>query len=87
MSSPDQAIEKANSVPYGLAAHAFTNSAGNADELAERVEVGSLSINHLIASSAKTLYGGVKDSGFDRERGVEGLQCYTVVKNVSHMMA
>ncbi|MDR3535673.1 MAG: NAD-dependent succinate-semialdehyde dehydrogenase [Acetobacteraceae bacterium] len=85
--SLDEAIEKANSVPYGLAAYAFTNSARNADQLAERVEVGNLSINHFVASSAETPFGGVKDSGFGREGGVEGLQCYTVVKNVSHLMA
>jgi succinate-semialdehyde dehydrogenase / glutarate-semialdehyde dehydrogenase len=81
----DEAIEKANSVPYGLAGYAFTNSARNADLLAERVEVGNLSINHFVASSAETPFGGVKDSGFGREGGVEGLQGYTVVKNVSHL--
>jgi succinate-semialdehyde dehydrogenase/glutarate-semialdehyde dehydrogenase len=85
--SLDEAIEKANSVPYGLAAYAFTNSASNADRLAESVEVGNLSINHFVASSAETPFGGVKDSGFGREGGVEGLQCYTVVKNVSHLTA
>ncbi len=81
----DEAIEKANSVPYGLAAYAFTNSASNAYRLAEGVEVGNLSINHFVASSAETPFGGVKDSGFGREGGVEGLQCYTVTKNVSHL--
>src|SRR5580698_299099 len=83
--SLDEAIEKANSVPYGLAGYAFTNNARNADRLAESVEVGNLSINHLVASSAETPFGGVKDSGIGREGGVEGLQCYTVVKNVSHL--
>ena len=85
--SLDEAIEKANSVPYGLAAYAFTNSARNVDRLAEGVEVGNLSINHFVASSAETQFGGVKDSGFGREGGIEGLQCYTVVKNVSHLTA
>jgi succinate-semialdehyde dehydrogenase/glutarate-semialdehyde dehydrogenase len=83
----DEAIEKANSVPYGLAAYAFTNSALNVDRLAQGVEVGNLSINHFVASSAETPFGGVKDSGFGREGGTEGLQCYTVVKNVSHLTA
>lgn len=81
----DEAIEKANSVPYGLAGYAFTNSARNADKLAESVGVGNLSINHFVASSAETPFGGVKDSGIGREGGVEGLHCYTVVKNVSHL--
>lgn len=82
----DEAIEKANSLPYGLAAYAFTRLAQNADRLANDVEVGNLSINHFVASLAETPFGGVKDSGYGREGGTEGLQCYTVTKNVSHKM-
>jgi succinate-semialdehyde dehydrogenase / glutarate-semialdehyde dehydrogenase len=82
----DEAIEKANSLPYGLAAYAFTRSARNADRLANEVEVGNLAINHFVASVAETPFGGVKDSGYGREGGTEGLQCYTVAKNVSHKM-
>jgi succinate-semialdehyde dehydrogenase/glutarate-semialdehyde dehydrogenase len=81
----DEAIEKANALPYGLAAYAFTNSAKNAERLAEGVEVGNLSINHFVASTAETPFGGVKDSGYGREGGSEGLTHYTVVKNVSHL--
>src|SRR6201996_6159805 len=80
----DEAIEKANSLPYGLAAYAFTRSAQNADRLASDVEVGNLSINHFVASVAETPFGGVKESGYGREGGTEGLQCYTGAKNVSH---
>jgi succinate-semialdehyde dehydrogenase/glutarate-semialdehyde dehydrogenase len=82
----DEAIEKANALPYGLAAYAFTRSAQNADRLATEVEVGNLSINHFVASVAETPFGGVKESGYGREGGTEGLQCYTVAKNVSHKM-
>ncbi|HEU4378775.1 MAG TPA: NAD-dependent succinate-semialdehyde dehydrogenase [Hyphomicrobiaceae bacterium] len=81
----DEAIAKANSLPYGLAAYAFTNSARNAERLSEELEVGNLSINHYVASIAETPFGGVKESGYGREGGVEGLQGYTVVKNVSHL--
>jgi succinate-semialdehyde dehydrogenase/glutarate-semialdehyde dehydrogenase len=82
----DEAIEKANALPFGLAAYAFTKSAANADRIASDVEVGNLSINHFVASSAETPFGGVKESGYGREGGTEGLACYTVVKNVSHRM-
>jgi succinate-semialdehyde dehydrogenase/glutarate-semialdehyde dehydrogenase len=82
----DEAIEKANSVPYGLAAYAFTQSAVNADRLATGVEVGNLAINHFVASVAETPFGGVKDSGYGREGGTEGLQCYTVARSVSHKL-
>ena len=82
--SIDEAIEKSNALPYGLAAYAFTHSAEYADQMAEEVEVGNLSINNFVASISETPFGGVKDSGYGREGGIEGLQCYTVVKNISH---
>ena len=40
-----------------------------------------------MASLAETPFGGVKDSGYGREGGTEGLTLYTVVKNVSHLTA
>jgi succinate-semialdehyde dehydrogenase/glutarate-semialdehyde dehydrogenase len=84
--SLDEAVERANALPYGLAAYAFTRSAQNADRLADGVEAGNLSINHFVASLAETPFGGVKESGYGREGGTEGLACYTVTKNVSHKM-
>ena len=86
VSSLDEAIEKANALPYGLAAYAFTRSARNANRLADDLEAGNLSINHFVASIAETPFGGVKESGYGREGGTEGLACYTVAKNVSHLM-
>ena len=83
--SMDDAINVANSLPYGLAAYAFTNSAHVAEQLAHRVESGNLSLNHLVASVAETPFGGAKESGYGREGGTEGLDCYTVVKNISHL--
>jgi succinate-semialdehyde dehydrogenase/glutarate-semialdehyde dehydrogenase len=86
VSSIDEAIEKANALPFGLAAYAFTHSARNADRLAEGIEAGNVSINTLEASVAETPFGGVKESGSGREGGVEGLSHYMIVKNVSHRM-
>jgi succinate-semialdehyde dehydrogenase/glutarate-semialdehyde dehydrogenase len=82
----EEAIRRANGPPFGLAAYAFTDSAAAADQLAAELACGNLSINHFTASLAETPFGGVKDSGFGREGGTEGLQCYTVVKNVSHRL-
>ena len=81
----DDAIRMANALPYGLAGYAFTESAATAHRLAEELEVGNLSINHFTASVAETPFGGVKDSGYGREGGVEGVACYMVTKNVSHL--
>jgi succinate-semialdehyde dehydrogenase/glutarate-semialdehyde dehydrogenase len=84
--SMEEVIKKANALPYGLAGYAFTTSAHNANQLVEDLEVGTLSINHFVASTAETPFGGVKESGYGREGGIEGLECYTVVKNVSHLI-
>ena len=86
VASLDEAIEKANALPFGLAAYAFTDSAANVEELTQRVEAGNLSINTLEASVAETPFGGVKESGYGREGGAEGLSHYTIVKTVSHKM-
>lgn len=82
----DDAIAKANALPFGLAGYAFTHSAPRVEQLSDELEVGNLSINHLVASVAETPFGGVKDSGYGREGGSEGLACYTVTKNVSHLV-
>lgn len=83
VSSIDDAIEQANSLPFGLAAYAFTSSTEYVSALTDNVECGNLSINHFTASFAETPFGGVKDSGYGREGGTEGLDCYTVAKHVS----
>ena len=86
INSLQEGIEKANNVPYGLASYAFTHSASNVDQLIDGVEAGNLSINTLEASLPETPFGGVKSSGYGREGGDEGLDHYTVIKNVSHSM-
>ncbi len=84
VASLDEAIGKANSVPYGLAAYGFTNRADYADQMIEKLEAGNVSINTLEASLPETPFGGVKHSGYGREGGTEGLHNYMIVKNVSH---
>jgi succinate-semialdehyde dehydrogenase/glutarate-semialdehyde dehydrogenase len=80
----DEAIDIANRLPFGLASYAFTQSAQRAGRLADEVESGIMSINHLRGSSPETPFGGVKESGYGREGGAEGLKHFTVSKYVSH---
>lgn len=87
VSSLEEAIEKANSVPFGLAAYGFTNRADYVDRMVEGIEAGNVSINTLEASLPETPFGGVKSSGFGREGGTEGLYNYMVVKNISHSLS
>ena len=83
----EEAIEKANSVPFGLASYGFTNRADYVDRMVEGIEAGNVSINTLEASLPETPFGGVKSSGYGREGGTEGLHHYMITKNVSHSLA
>jgi succinate-semialdehyde dehydrogenase/glutarate-semialdehyde dehydrogenase len=83
VASVDEAISKANALPYGLAAYAFTRSAAHVAALSGRIECGNLAINHFTPSLAETPFGGVKDSGFGREGGTEGVDSYMVSKHIS----
>lgn len=87
VASLEEAIEKANSVPFGLAGYGFTNRADYVDRMIEGVEVGNLSINTLEASLPETPFGGVKSSGYGREGGTEGLHNYMITKNISHSVS
>jgi len=80
----EQALRIANSLPYGLAAYAYTHSAARANLLVRRFEAGILSINHVGGSVSEAPSGGVKESGYGREGGAEGLEGYLVTKRVSH---
>ncbi len=81
----DEAIAKANSVGFGLAAYGFTDSARIAARMIDEVECGSLSLNHLTSSFPEVPFGGIKDSGYGREGGSEGLDGYTYVKGVTQL--
>jgi succinate-semialdehyde dehydrogenase/glutarate-semialdehyde dehydrogenase len=84
--SVEEAISKANSVNFGLAAYAFTDSARVSAKLIDGIECGSLSINHYTSSFPEVPFGGIKDSGYGREGGTEGLDCYTYVKGVTQLI-
>ncbi|MGA8787268.1 MAG: aldehyde dehydrogenase family protein [Polaromonas sp.] len=67
-STLDQAIERVNATPFGLASGIFTNRLGDAFSAAQRLEVGGVHINETSSSRVDLMpYGGSKDSGFGRE--------------------
>ena len=80
------ALELANSLPFGLAAYGFTESAATAAELKNGLEAGILSINHCGGSVPEAPSGGVKESGHGKEGGSEGLEAYLVTKRISHRL-
>jgi succinate-semialdehyde dehydrogenase/glutarate-semialdehyde dehydrogenase len=79
----DEVIERANSLPYGLAAYAFTSSDQTATTLGDAMQSGMVGINSATISTAETPFGGVKESGYGSESGIEGLQAYLNTKFIS----
>jgi succinate-semialdehyde dehydrogenase/glutarate-semialdehyde dehydrogenase len=78
----EDALREANRLPYGLAAYAFTSSLRNARDVAQGLECGIVGINSFSGSNPETPFGGVKDSGYGREGGVEGVKAYMTTKFV-----
>lgn len=81
----DAMLEQANSLPFGLASYAFTASAKTAAKLADSIDAGMLTINHFGIALPETPFGGIKDSGYGHEGGIEGLNAYLQTKFVSHL--
>ncbi len=72
----EDAAEEANRLPFGLASYAFTKSAKTANAIGAAVEAGMMSINHFALALPETPFGGVKDSGYGSEGGIEGIDAY-----------
>jgi succinate-semialdehyde dehydrogenase/glutarate-semialdehyde dehydrogenase len=82
-SSEDEAIEWANDTEYGLVAYVFTRDLGRAFRVIEGLETGMVGLNQGMVSNAGAPFGGVKQSGFGREGGPEGIEEYLEVKYVA----
>jgi succinate-semialdehyde dehydrogenase/glutarate-semialdehyde dehydrogenase len=81
----DDVLARANKLPFGLASYAFTKNANTATKIADALDAGMVTINHFGIALPETPFGGVKDSGFGHEGGIEGLTVYMQAKFVSHL--
>lgn len=81
----DEVIARANGLPYGLAAYAFTRSLQTANRIGEALEAGMVGLNTCKVSGVELPFGGVKESGYGYEGGQEALDAYTVSKTISTM--
>ncbi|WP_138443184.1 NAD-dependent succinate-semialdehyde dehydrogenase [Sinomonas susongensis] len=72
----EEAVELANSTPFGLVCFAYTRSLDRTMRLAEELETGMLGINAGVVSNPAAPFGGVKQSGLGREGGLEGIDEY-----------
>ena len=79
----DEVVERANSLPYGLAAYAFTTSAQTANMIGEALQSGMVGVNSINVSTPETPFGGIKESGYGSEGGLEGLQAYLNTKFIA----
>lgn len=78
----DEVVERANSLPMGLAGYAFTQSAKRAMLIGDALEVGMVGINVATTAAADAPFGGVKESGHGAEDGPEGLDACLVTKAI-----
>jgi succinate-semialdehyde dehydrogenase / glutarate-semialdehyde dehydrogenase len=81
--SDDEAIAAANDTEYGLVAYVYTQDINRAFKVIEGLETGMIGLNQGMVSNAGAPFGGVKQSGFGREGGPEGINEYLEIKYVA----
>jgi succinate-semialdehyde dehydrogenase/glutarate-semialdehyde dehydrogenase len=79
----EQAIQLANNSVHGLSAYAFTRDIARVFRLSENLEAGTIGINDGLPTTSNAPFGGVKQSGWGRELGSEGLDAYLETKHIS----
>jgi succinate-semialdehyde dehydrogenase/glutarate-semialdehyde dehydrogenase len=82
----DEAIAAANDTVYGLAAYAFTRDLSRMWRLAEALEAGTICVNDSVPATSQCPFGGLKQSGWGRELGSEGLDAFYETKHISIMI-
>jgi succinate-semialdehyde dehydrogenase/glutarate-semialdehyde dehydrogenase len=82
-STDEQALEAANRTEYGLVAYVYTQDLARAFRVCEGLETGMVGLNQGVVSNAAAPFGGVKQSGFGREGGFEGIGEYLETKYVA----
>jgi succinate-semialdehyde dehydrogenase / glutarate-semialdehyde dehydrogenase len=82
-STEEQAISAANATEYGLVAYVYTRDLARALRVSEAIEAGMVGVNQGIVSNPAAPFGGVKQSGFGREGGFEGIGEYLETKYVA----
>ncbi len=82
-STEEEALEAANRTEYGLVAYLYTRDLARAFRVAEGLQTGMVGLNQGLVSNPAAPFGGVKQSGFGREGGFEGIDEYLETKYVA----
>lgn len=79
----EEVIKAANNTPYGLAAYVYTRDISRAVRVSEGLEFGIVGLNDAMPGTAQAPFGGVKESGYGREGGHQGIREYLEEKYIS----
>jgi len=81
----DEVLARANKLEFGLASYAFTKDGLRSANLANDINAGLLAVNSMVVSTPETPFGGVNQSGYGSEGGIEGLEAFLRTKFVSEI--
>lgn len=79
----DDVVERANKLSFGLASYVFTTDGKKAMQMSEQINAGLVGVNHPGVSTPETPFGGVNESGYGSEGGIEGLEAFLRTKFVT----
>ncbi|WP_336084371.1 NAD-dependent succinate-semialdehyde dehydrogenase [Nocardia sp. SSK8] len=79
----EEGVAAANDTRYGLVSYVYTRDLDRALRIAEAMETGMVGVNRGVISDPAAPFGGVKESGFGREGGTEGIEEYLDTKYIA----
>lgn len=80
----DEAVRRANAVPYGLSASVWTDDARRSHDVAARLDAGTVWVNSHLVLATEAPWGGFKGSGYGRDLSIYALDDYSRTKHVMH---
>jgi succinate-semialdehyde dehydrogenase/glutarate-semialdehyde dehydrogenase len=87
VASAEEAVTRANEVEFGLAAYVFSRSGNAIDQVTAELQAGVIGVNTVAVALPEAPFGGVKQSGYGREGGVEGIHDFLNAKFVHRVRA